>query len=120
MNTKAGRMNAKNVVVVHFETFLDISLENICWIFFLVLLGRINQKYPYLLIPLSIFFFSLFFKLNEQWNYPITLTLETLRKGLDGIFFDFRTTEEDPEQGSHVSQQNLQKNSLMTATFMNM
>ena len=30
MNTKAGRMNAKNVVVVHFETFLDISLENIC------------------------------------------------------------------------------------------
>lgn len=30
MNTKAGRMNAKNVAVVHFETFLDISLENIC------------------------------------------------------------------------------------------
>lgn len=30
MNTKAGRMNAKNVAVVHFKTFLDISLENIC------------------------------------------------------------------------------------------
>lgn len=51
-------------------------------------------------------------KLSNNFNI-----LETLRKGLDGIFFDFRTTEEDPEQGSHVSQQNLQKNSLMTATL---
>ena len=27
MNTKAGRMNAKNVAVLHFETFLDIYLR---------------------------------------------------------------------------------------------
>ena len=86
MNTKAGPMNTKNVAVVHFQTIWDILLKNICRISFLLLLERINQKFPYLLIPLSNNFFFLFLKLNEQWNYPIILTLETLRKGLEGIF----------------------------------